>query len=134
MSEVDAIGIAKQATADFWEKFFNEKDMTAFDRFASKTYQQNGSPSADGAYLKQWVQGITSKYDLTVKVDRLIGAEMMAKLDDGAPRKVVTVCIDWTATGEPHDRSMEPLVAAGMNVLYFEGDRVLQNWHCTGPE
>ena len=127
MSESDAIEMAKDATAEFWEQFFNQKDMTAFDRFVHATYQQNGMSSGDGEYLKQWVRGMK---DLSVKVERLFGAEMQVKLDDGDPKKVVTTCIYWTATGE---RDNKPFTTSGMNVLYFdsESNRVLQNWHCS---
>jgi hypothetical protein len=130
MSEGTAIERAKDATAEFWEKFFNQKDMEAFDRFAHATYQQNGMPSADGAYLKQWVQGMN---DLSVTVERVVGAEMGAKLDDGDPLKIVTTCIYWTATGE---RDNKPFKTAGMNILYFdaESNRVMQNWHCSAAD
>ena len=134
MSEYDPIGTAKQATLEFWQKFFNEGDMEAFDRFRHETYQENGMPSVDGTSLKEWIQGVRTAYELNVTVDRVIGANMRAKLDDSDAEPVVTVCVDWTAAGVPRDPSMEPLLVHGMNVLFFEpeGKLVLQNWHSQG--
>lgn len=131
MSESNPIETAKQRTLDFWQQFFNEGDMEAFDRFTHETYQENGMPTVDGASLKTWIQGVRTQYDLNVTVDRVAGGMIKAKLDDGDPAMVVTACVDWTATGASRDSSQPPLLVHGMNVLFFEpeGKLVLQNWH-----
>ena len=130
MPHQDPITVAEAATREFWEKFFNEGDMNAFNRFAASGYQENGTPGADGSGLKKWIEGVRARYDLQVTIDELLGAEMPAQLPgaDG-PAQVVTVSLSWTATGTPKESGESPFRTKGMNVLFFRGDRVVVNSH-----
>ena len=104
----------------FWQQFFNEERLVAFDEVtAPGSYRHNGSVK-DGTGLKAWAEALQKDFHLNVEIERTI--------PDGN-----RVAIYWVARPiRKSDKRKQPSVH-GMNVLAFDEEgRITENWNCIG--
>jgi hypothetical protein len=115
----DQIDIMERAHA-FWQEFFNEERLEAFDEVtAPDNYHHNGELK-DGSGLKKWVGELQHAFRLNVEIVRTIPHEDR-------------VALYWVARPESKADGRKRESMHGMNVLVFDANhRITHNWNCMG--
>jgi predicted ester cyclase len=103
----------KKSTEEFFQKVFNEGDMSVVDTLLAPGYKYNGH-AGPVASTKMWAQGLRQKFpDLHFAVEAILAE------DD-------KVALRWRMTGTDTQSGIK-VTASGTNILVFVNGQAVSN-------